>query len=53
LKIKDFKDDLQKRYEKMIREAKYLAQVNHPNVIRYYNSWLEVAEKKKSQKKEE
>ncbi|KAL4441778.1 hypothetical protein ABPG74_008775 [Tetrahymena malaccensis] len=53
LKIKDIKEDLQKHYEKLIREARYLAQVNHPNVIRYFHSWIEVTEKKKSQKQEE
>jgi translation initiation factor 2-alpha kinase 1 len=41
LRIKDIKDNFQKELDKVLQEAKFLAKVNHPNIVRYYNSWLE------------
>ncbi|KAF9930925.1 hypothetical protein BGZ67_005565 [Mortierella alpina] len=32
------------RYEKIFREIKFLARLDHTNVIRYYSSWLEHAD---------
>ncbi|KAK3815611.1 MAG: kinase-like domain-containing protein, partial [Linnemannia elongata] len=32
------------RYEKIFREIKFLARLDHKNVIRYYSSWLEHAD---------
>lgn len=31
-------------YDKVFREIKHLARLEHPNVIRYYTSWLEYAQ---------
>jgi translation initiation factor 2-alpha kinase 4 len=52
LRIKDIKDNFQKELDKVLQEAKFLAKVNHPNIVRYYNSWLEAikSEVKKQQK---
>ncbi|KAG0198565.1 Eukaryotic translation initiation factor 2-alpha kinase [Mortierella sp. GBA30] len=32
------------RYEKIFREIKFLARLDHKNVVRYYSSWLEHAD---------
>ncbi|ORZ14876.1 kinase-like domain-containing protein, partial [Lobosporangium transversale] len=32
------------KYEKIFREIKFLARLDHKNVIRYYSSWLEHAD---------
>ena len=42
LRIKDIKNNFQKELDRVLQEAKFIAKVNHPNLIRYYNSWLEV-----------
>lgn len=37
----------------MVREARYLAKINHPNIIRYFNSWIELkAKAPKTEKKQ-
>ncbi|KRX03702.1 Protein kinase-like domain [Pseudocohnilembus persalinus] len=46
VRIKDIKQNLEKELAKILQEARNLAKMNHPNIIRYYNSWLEVEEKK-------
>ncbi|KAI8143516.1 kinase-like domain-containing protein [Fennellomyces sp. T-0311] len=35
--------DRQMPYEKIFREIKHLARLEHKNVVRYYSSWLELA----------
>lgn len=43
MKVKDVKGNFEEEVQKVLKEAKYLAQINHPNIIRYYNSWVEAA----------
>ena len=45
LKIKDLKTNMEEEIERMLQEAKVLAKIHHPNVLRYYNSWLEIQRK--------
>jgi serine/threonine protein kinase len=42
LKAKDIKDSLDRNIERVQREARYLARLSHPKIIRYFNSWVEV-----------
>lgn len=49
LRVKDIKKNFQQEIQRVLDEAKFLAQVNHQHVLRYYNSWLEATTKPKSQ----
>ena len=42
LSPKHVKQNFDKLLEKIIREVKFLARISHPNIIRYYNSWIEL-----------
>jgi translation initiation factor 2-alpha kinase 1 len=45
LRVKDIKGNMEEELERVLNESKFLARVNHQNVLRYYNSWLEVSTK--------
>jgi len=45
--MKDVKKNFNRELQRVLDEAKYLAEVNHQNILRYYNSWLEVTTKPK------
>jgi translation initiation factor 2-alpha kinase 1 len=45
LRVKDIKGNMEGELERVLNESKFLARVNHQNVLRYYNSWLEVSTK--------
>jgi serine/threonine protein kinase len=45
LRVKDIKGTMEEQLERVLNESKFLARVNHQNVLRYYNSWLEVSTK--------
>lgn len=47
LRVKDLKGNIQEELERILSESKFLARVNHHNVLRYYNSWLEIGTKAK------
>jgi serine/threonine protein kinase len=47
LRVKDIKGNMEEELERVLNESKFLARVNHQNVLRYYNSWLEVSTKPK------
>lgn len=32
---------------RLLKEVKFLAKFNHPNIIRYYSTWIELAEKER------
>ena len=43
--MKDIKKNFEQEIQRVLDEAKFLAQVNHQNILRYYNSWLEATTK--------
>lgn len=47
LRVKDLKGNIDEELERVLSESKFLARVNHHNVLRYYNSWLEIGTKAK------
>jgi serine/threonine protein kinase len=47
LAIKQVQKSFNQELQKLLEEAKVLASVDHPNILRYYNSWLEATTKKK------
>jgi len=47
LRVKGLKSQIDEELERVINESKVLARFNHSNVLRYYNSWLEIATKPK------
>ncbi|CAD8098409.1 unnamed protein product [Paramecium sonneborni] len=51
LKGKDLRDSYEQNIERAQREAKYLARISHPKIIRYFNSWVEVIQNKEEYKK--
>lgn len=42
LKIKNQKRDINSELERVLREARFLANIFHPNILRYYNCWIEM-----------
>jgi serine/threonine protein kinase len=47
LRVRNMKGKIDEELERVLNESKFLARVNHPNVLRYYNSWLEISTKSK------
>ena len=45
LRIKNLKGNVDEELDRVLNESKFLARVNHQNVLRYYNSWFEVTTK--------
>eukprot|EP00743_Colponemidia_sp_Colp-15_P005538 GILK01005958.1.p1 GENE.GILK01005958.1~~GILK01005958.1.p1 ORF type:complete len:613 (+),score=113.08 GILK01005958.1:332-2170(+) len=41
LKLKADVDLMEEELQRVLKEVKYLARIDHVNVIRYYNSWVE------------
>jgi hypothetical protein len=42
LNVKKNELDIEQKLERVLREARILAMADHPNVLRYYNSWFEI-----------
>lgn len=38
---KEIKNKVESSLQRVIREARHLAKISHPNIIRYYNCWFE------------
>lgn len=51
LRLKDLKGNIQEELERVLGESKFLARLSHANVLRYYNSWLEISTKAKESTK--
>ena len=34
--------DIEQKLERILREARVLAIAEHPNILRYFNSWFEI-----------
>jgi len=47
LRVRNMKGKIDEELERVLNESKFLARVNHSNVLRYYNSWLEISTKTK------
>lgn len=45
LKIKNIKSNLDQEISRVVKEARYLAKINHPNIVRYFGSWIELKSK--------
>jgi translation initiation factor 2-alpha kinase 1 len=48
LTLRQVQGNFSRELQKILAEAKVLASVNHPNIIRYYNSWLEATTRSQS-----
>jgi translation initiation factor 2-alpha kinase 1 len=48
LTFRQVQGNFSRELQKILAEAKVLASVNHPNIIRYYNSWLEATTRKQT-----
>jgi len=48
LRARNMKACTEEDLEKILNESKFLAKVSHQNVLRYYNSWLEMTIKPKT-----
>jgi len=53
LRVKDIKANIGEELERVLGESKFLARFNHPNVLRYYNSWLEIGVRAKEAAKDQ
>jgi len=40
--VKKIKNQFEREIGKVLREARYLSKLNHVNIVRYYQSWLEI-----------
>lgn len=51
LHVKNLKGNVDEELDRVLNESKFLARVNHQNVLRYYNSWFEATTKSAKAKK--
>lgn len=41
-------DESQQSYDNLLHEVYTLSQLSHPNIVKYYHSWIEFEERKKA-----